>query len=201
MPGAVAELFGLQMYRPASAADEFVGSLVLRARGDTAALRPLLARAVERAGAGVTIGELVPAAWALEFAFGAPRFAVALFGAFALLAVALAAVGLFGIVAFAVARRTRELGIRVALGADPAALTRTILGQSLRLVAVGCAVGLAGAYGGAGALRALVYGVSPTDPTALGGAVVLLAVVALAASVVPVRRALRVDPTDALRAE
>jgi len=201
MPGAVAELFGRQMYLPTSAAQEFVGSLVLRARGDTAALRPLLARAVERAGAGVTLGELVSAKWMLEFSFGAPRFAVVLFGAFAVLAVALAAVGLFGIVAFAVARRTREIGIRVALGADPVALTRTILGQSVRLVAVGCAIGLLGAYGAARALRALVYGVSPTDPAALGGAVVLLAAVALAASAVPVRRALRVDPTDALRAE
>jgi ABC-type lipoprotein release transport system permease subunit len=87
------------------------------------------------------------------------------------------------------------------LGADPAALTRTILGQSLRLVAVGCALGLLGAFAAARALRALVYEVSPTDPVALSGAVALLTVVALAASAVPVRRALRVDPTDTLRAE
>jgi putative ABC transport system permease protein len=201
MPGAAAELFGLQMYRPTSAAPEFVGSLVLRARADTAALRPLLARAVERAGVGVTVSELVTAKWMLEFSYGAPRFAVVLLGAFAVLAVGLAAVGLFGIVAFAVARRTREIGIRVALGADPAVLTRTILGQSLRLVAVGCAIGVLGAFGATRGLTALVYGVSPTDPAALGGAVVLLTAVALAACAVPVRRALRVDPTDALRAE
>jgi putative ABC transport system permease protein len=100
-----------------------------------------------------------------------------------------------------VARGTREIGIRVALGADSAALTRAILGQSLKLVAVGCAIGLLGAYGAARALTALVYGVSATDPVALGGAVLLLAVVALAASAVPVRRALRIDPMDTLRAE
>ncbi|MHB1222812.1 MAG: FtsX-like permease family protein [Gemmatimonadaceae bacterium] len=201
MPGAAAELFGLQVYRPASASTEFVGSLVLRARGDTAALRPLLARAIERAGVGVTIGDMVTAEWTLDFAFGGPRFALTLFGAFAVLAVALAAVGLFGIVAYAVARRTREIGIRVALGADPAALTRTILGRSLRLVAVGCTIGVVGAYGASRALTALVYGVSPTDPVALGGAVVLLVVVALAASAIPVRRALRVDPANTLRTE
>jgi putative ABC transport system permease protein len=189
------------MYRPTSAASEPVGSFVLRARGDTAALWPLLAQAVERAGVGVTIGDMVTAEWTLEFAFGGPRFAMVLFGAFAVLAVALAAVGLFGIVAYAVARRTREIGIRVALGADPAALTRTILGQSMRLVAVGCGIGLLGAYGASRALTALVYGVSPTDPAALGGAVALLTAVALAAAALPVRRALHVDPSDTLRAE
>ncbi|HEY5059886.1 MAG TPA: FtsX-like permease family protein, partial [Gemmatimonadaceae bacterium] len=101
----------------------------------------------------------------------------------------------------AVARRTREIGIRVALGADAAALTRAILGQSLKLVAVGCAIGLLGAYCASRALTTLVYSVSPTDPVALGGAVVLLAVVALAASAVPMRRALSIDPTQTLRAE
>jgi len=203
MPGAAADLFGWQMYRSASAgeAEESSGTFVLRARGDTAALRPLLSRAVERAGVGATVAEVVPASWVLEFAFGGPRFAMALFGAFAVLAVALAAVGLFGIVAYAVARRTREIGVRVALGADPAALTRTVLGRSMRLVAIGCGIGLLGAVGTSRALTALVYGVSPTDPTAIGGAVVLLAVVALAASAVPLRRALRANPADTLRAE
>jgi putative ABC transport system permease protein len=201
MPGSAAELFGLQMYRPSSAAEEFVGSLVLRARGDTAALRRVLARAVERAGVGVTLGEVVPAEWTLEFAFGGPRFAVALFGAFAALAVALAAVGLFGIVAYAVARRTREIAVRMALGADPAALTRTILGQSVRLLVLGLGIGLLGAYGASRALTALVYDVSPTDPVTVGGAVVLLLAISLAASALPLRRALRVNPADTLRAE
>ena len=202
MPGGTAAVFfNLQMYRPSSIAPVSAGSFVLRIRGDLATLRPLLARAVERAGVGATLQDMVAAESTFEYAYHGPRFALWLFGAFALLAVALAAVGLFGIVAFSVARRTREIGIRVALGADPAALTRTILGQSLRLVAAGCALGLLGAFVAAQALRALVYEVSPTDPVALGGAVMLLTVVALAASAVPVRRALRVDPTDTLRAE
>lgn len=201
MPGATAEHFALQVYLPASAAPEPSGSFVLRTHGDAAALRPPLAHAVERAGVGATLGGMTPATWLLEFAYGAPRFGVALFAAFAGIAVGLAGVGLFGIVAYAVARRTREIGVRVTLGADPAALTRTILGESARLVALGCGVGLLGAYATSRALTALVYGVSPTDPTALGAAVGLLVAVALSASAVPVRRALRVNPTDALRAE
>lgn len=116
-------------------------------------------------------------------------------------AVVLAAVGLFGIIAHAVARRTREIGIRIALGADPAALTRAILTQSARLVVVGCAIGLVTAYAAGSALTKIVYGVSATDPVSLAVSVVPLFATALPASAVPVRRALRVDPMDTLRAE
>lgn len=201
MPGGrAAEFFNLQMYFPTDDG-ESTGGLVLRARGDPATLRPMLARAIERAGVRATLRNVVTAESTLEYAYRQPRYAAALFGAFALFAVVLAAVGLFGIVAFAVARRTREIGIRVALGADPMMLTRTILGRSLRLVAVGCAIGLVGAYASARALTALLYQVSPTDPVALGGAIALLTAVALAASAIPVRRALRIDPTETLRAE
>lgn len=116
-------------------------------------------------------------------------------------AVVLAAVGLFGIIAHAVARRTREIGIRIALGADPAALTRAILTQSARLVVVGCAIGLVTAYAAGSAPTKIVYGVSATDPVSLAVSVVPLFATALPASAVPVRRALRVDPMDTLRAE
>lgn len=201
MPGSTELFFSLQMYRPTSAAPTFPGSFVLRARGDATTLRPLLARAVERAAVGATLRKVDTAESTLGYAFNGPRFALTLFAAFALLAVALATVGLYGIVAFAVARRSREIGIRVVLGADPTALTRTIVGQTLGLVAIGCAIGLFAAYGAGRGLSALLVDVSPNDPTALGGAMVLLAVIAVGASVVPVRRALSVDPTDTLRAE
>jgi ABC-type antimicrobial peptide transport system permease subunit len=122
-------------------------------------------------------------------------------GAFALLGLLLTAVGLFGIVAFAVARRTREIGIRVALGADPASLARAILGQSLKLAAVGCAIGLAGSYAAARGLSALVFHIRPTDPLSLGGAIALMTIVAVTAAAFPVREALRVDPVETLRSE
>jgi predicted permease len=201
MPGSTELYFGLQMYRPTSAAPTFAGSFVLRARGDATTLRPLLARAVERADVGATLRKVDTAESTLGYAFNGPRFALTLFAAFALLAVALAAVGLYGIVAFAVARRSREIGIRVVLGADPTGLTRTIVGQTLALVAAGCAIGLIAAYGAGRGLSALLVDVSPNDPAALGGAMMLLALIAVGASVVPVRRALSVDPTDTLRAE
>lgn len=132
---------------------------------------------------------------------GAPRFAVVLFGAFALLAVALATVGLFAVVSYAVARRTREIGVRVALGAGPGVVGRLILGNGLRLVMVGCGLGLLGVYAATRMLTAFCYDVSPPDTTLLVGAVLLLIAIALVASVVPMRRALRIDPTKTLRAE
>jgi ABC-type antimicrobial peptide transport system permease subunit len=96
-------------------------------------------------------------------------------------------VGLFGTVVFAVARRTREIDIRMALGADPASLTRSILGQSVKLAAIGCSIGLAGTYGVARGLSALVYHVPPTDPVSFGGAVALMTAVAIVAAAFPVR--------------
>jgi ABC-type antimicrobial peptide transport system permease subunit len=197
MPGASQEFFGLQMYRATSV--QFDRTLVLRARGDATTLRPFLARAVEGAGVGVVLSDVVAAETSLEFAFRGPRFALGLFGTFASLAVVLAAIGLFGIVSFAVTRRTREIGIRVALGAEPATLIRTILGQTARLVAVGSGIGVIGAFAAGQALTAILYGVRPNDPAALAAAVVLLGVIALVASAIPVRRALRIDPTEALR--
>lgn len=201
MPGSDAELFRLQMYRAAGGTTGAAGSLVLRVRGDPEALRPLLARAVERAGVGVTLRNVVGAESTLDYAFAVPRFAVVLFGTFALLAVALATVGLFAIVSSAVARRTHEIGVRVALGAGPGVVGRLILGDGLRLVMVGCGLGLLGVYAATRTLTTFLYDVSPPGTTLLVGAVWLLIAVALVASAVPMRRALRIDPAKTLRAE
>jgi predicted permease len=202
MPGGrAAEFYKLQMYLSSVDDEESVGPFILRARGDPAMLRTALERAVESAGVGATLARITTAETQLEFAYRGPRVAMFILGAFALIALMLTAVGLFGIIAFAVARRTREIGIRVALGADSAALTRSILGQSLKLAAVGCVFGLAGAYAAARGISALVYRVRPTDPASFGGAIVLMAVVAIMAAVLPVRQALRVDPADTLRSE
>src|SRR5205814_5992709 len=201
MPGRAPDFFGLQLYVTPGHMDRSGGRLIVRARGDASSLRLVLARAIERAGVGVKLDGVFTAKSALEFAYRAPRLATMIFGAFTALAVVLAAVGLFGIIAHAVARRTREIGIRVALGADPSALTRAIVSQSARLVALGCAIGLVTAYAAGSTLTKIVYGVSATDPASLAVSVVLLFAVALLASVIPVRRALRVDPMDTLRAE
>jgi len=130
-----------------------------------------------------------------------PRFAMTLMGTFAGLALALAAVGLYGVVAFAVAGRTREIGIRMALGARTAHVLRLVVGQGLGLAAAGLAIGLVTAIATGRVMASLLYQVEITDARTLAAAVALLAVVTLGATLAPARRAVGVEPTEALRAE
>jgi ABC-type antimicrobial peptide transport system permease subunit len=116
-------------------------------------------------------------------------------------ALALASVGLYGVMAYTVAQRTREIGIRVALGARPRQVLRMVVGGGMTLVAAGTAIGTAGALAASRVASGLLYGVSSTDVTTYLGIAGLLAAVALVATILPARRALRVDPLRALRAE
>ncbi len=129
------------------------------------------------------------------------RFAMALLTAFAAIALVLAAVGLYGVIAYSVAQRTREIGVRVALGAQAADVARLVLVEAVRLAAVGVVLGVAGALAATGALRGLLFGVGPGDPATFIVIALLLAAVALLSAYLPTRRALGVDPTEALRAE
>jgi putative ABC transport system permease protein len=108
-------------------------------------------------------------------------------------------VGIFGVVSFATARRTRELGVRMALGARGSDVQRLVLGETLRTVGVGVAVGVVIAVAGARVLRALVYGVSTTDPLTFAVVPVIVVAVAVLAAMIPARRAARVDPATVLR--
>jgi ABC-type antimicrobial peptide transport system permease subunit len=130
-----------------------------------------------------------------------PRFYAVLLGAFATIALLLAALGVFGVMSYAVAQRRREIGIRVALGADPSELLRMVLGNALALVGAGIGVGLLGAVALSRIMATLLFELSPTDPATLVGVAALLAAVALLASYLPARRATRVDPLVALRSE
>jgi ABC-type antimicrobial peptide transport system permease subunit len=129
------------------------------------------------------------------------RLVGVLAGAFAGLATLLAAVGLYGVLAYTVARRTREIGVRVALGASARAVRALVLGQVGRLVLAGAVFGAAGALALGRAARALLYEVGTADPLAYGGAALVLGAVALAAAALPAARAARVEPTRALRYE
>ena len=120
---------------------------------------------------------------------------------FALLAALLASVGIYSLIAYSVAERTRELGIRIALGADRRAVVRLILGEGLGLAAVGIAIGLGGSLLLTGSLKTMLYEVSPLDPAVLAVTSVGVLLVTALASYVPARRALRVDPMSALRAD
>lgn len=124
-----------------------------------------------------------------------------MFAIFGIAALALASIGLYGVMSYSVAQRTQEMGVRVALGAQRADVVRLVLGGGARLVAVGVVIGIPAAIGLAQLLRSQLYGISATDPLTFGFVPLLLMLVALVASLVPARRATRVDPVEALRAE
>jgi putative ABC transport system permease protein len=130
-----------------------------------------------------------------------PRVSMLLLSAFAVSALLLAVVGIYGVVSYAVTERTRELGVRMALGADAGDTLRLVLGKSMLLVGAGTACGLAVAVGVTRAIARLLYGVSPLDPIVFAGVSALLAASGLIASFIPARRATRVDPIVALRVD
>jgi len=129
------------------------------------------------------------------------RIGGTLMTAFAGFALVLAAIGLFGVIAYAVSERTREIGIRMALGAKPREVFRLVVGQGMVLALIGLLVGLPLALGMGRAVAGLLYGVAPNDFATFAGVAVLLALVAFAACYIPARRAMRVDPIIALRYE
>jgi ABC-type antimicrobial peptide transport system permease subunit len=137
----------------------------------------------------------------LSSAVAEPRFQALLLGTFAALALLLAAVGIYGIVAQSVAERTREIGIRMALGANCARVLRQVMAEGMALALTGVALGLAGALAAGRMLSALLYGVTASDPLTYAGASLVLTGIAAAACYLPARRAARVDPVIALRWE
>jgi putative ABC transport system permease protein len=129
------------------------------------------------------------------------RLALVLFAAFAIAALLLAVAGVYGVLAGSVAERTREIGVRSALGATPRNIVGLVVGQGGRLAAIGIAIGLAGSLAVTRYLSSLLFNIQPTDPATLGGVAALLAVVTVAACLIPATRAARVDPSRALRSE
>jgi putative ABC transport system permease protein len=129
------------------------------------------------------------------------KFTLVLLAIFAAVAMGLAAVGIYGVISYAVTQRTREIGIRIALGAARHDVLRLVVGQGTQLALAGVVVGLGGAFALTRVMRSLLFEVSATDPMIFGAAALFLGVVALAASYIPARRAMSVDPTVSLRYE
>jgi putative ABC transport system permease protein len=177
------------------------GNFAMRAAGDRDAVLTEIRRAVHEVDPSLDVWQPQTMDDYLAGPMAQPRTSAILLSGFALVALLLAAVGLYGALASAVGERTHELGIRAALGATPGRLRREVLGQALIVCGFGLVVGLAGALAASRMLTALLYEVSPTDPAALLGACVVLLGVAALAAYIPARRATRIDPAHALRAE
>ena len=130
-----------------------------------------------------------------------PRLIMSLLLVFAAVGLVLGAVGVYGVIAYAVGERRREIGVRLALGAEPGRVALSVLVQGVRYAALGVAIGLAGSLGVTRLMRSLVFGVSPTDPATFVALSVFLVVVAALASYLPARDAARTDPMVAMRAD
>ena len=181
--------------------DELGAYLVIRASGDLNVLKPQLHAALRDVRGDLSTVEIRPLTEMLDTDYRPLRLGTAMFGTFALLAIILAGVGLFGILAFSVALRTRELGIRSALGARAADLVRLVIAEGVGVVAVGLILGGLVSWYASGAVQSLLFNTNVRSTTPLAVAAILLGVVALVASAIPAWRAARVDPVIALRAE
>lgn len=175
--------------------------LVVRSAGDPLRLAPQIRAEVLAIDRDQPVAHVDLLADLVARSFAGRRFHMLLVGSFALLALLLAGLGIYGVMAYAVAQRTREIGVRIALGAGARAVCLLLLRGALALTAAGIAAGTALALGLGRGLQALLYGTESHDPAVLLAAAALLAAVALSASLVPTLRALRIDPVRALRAE
>ena len=174
-------------------------SLVVRARGN--ALAPAIRQAVWSVDKDQPVVRLATMDNLLDASAAERRFALILFEAFALAALVLAAAGIYGVLSGSVAERTREIGLRSALGASRGSILTLVVRQGMTLSGLGVVIGLAGALAASQAIAAMLFGVSPLDPVTYLGVIVLLAAVSAIACAVPAWRAMQVDPAIALRAE
>ncbi len=173
--------------------------LVIRSAGDAGAVAAAVRSAVAAIDKNQPVAEVTTMAHIVESRLESRRLNTLLLGLFAGLALGLAAVGAFGVASYAVARRTREIGIRMALGATPGSVVKLVIGENLLLAVAGAAIGLAGAAAASRLLARFLFGVSPAEPAILAGATLALIAVVTASGLFPARRAMRIDPIAALR--
>jgi len=190
-----------EVYLPYAAVPRATMSLAVRAVGDPSALTDTVRSLLADLDPTLAAYDVAPLGRLVENSFIPQTLAASMLWVFGTGALVLAAVGLYGVLAFTVGQRTREIGIRVALGARTGEVARLVVGQSLRLVLIGLGLGLVVAWGGGRALSSLLFGVEAADPFSYAATVAVLLTVGIAASLAPVRRALRVDPVVALRVE
>jgi putative ABC transport system permease protein len=189
------------MYVPYDQAPFWGAVVAVRTALDPAAVSAAIRGQVAHIDPDLPVTQFQTLSQGIDATAAQPRFRATLFALFGLIALLLATAGIFGVVSYSVVRRTRELGIRTALGATPGRIRRMVLWEGGVLAAAGLGIGIAAALPLTRILRSELYGIGAGDPLAYAGTIVLLALVALAACYFPARRAMRVDPTVALRCE
>jgi predicted permease len=191
----------LTLYRPFAQATNTDNTVVARVTGDPAAFASAMRAATAGLDRTVPVSDIRTVPSIVSASLARTRFTATLLTAFALLALTLGAVGVYGVVSYVVTERTREMGVRIALGATPARVLALVVARGASLAATGAALGIAGALAAAHALAGLLYGVTTTDLVTFTAAPAVLVAVALVATWLPARRAVRADPLTALRAE
>jgi len=186
------------MYMPALEAGE---NVVIRARGDSAGIAALVRRELAGIDPNQPVARVRTMDEWLSRAVAGPRYRTALFVLFAGLALALSAVGIYGVMSYSVGQRTREIGVRMALGARRLSVLGLVLRQGMGLVLIGVVIGLGGAFALTRIIGSLLFNVGTRDPATFTGVALVLAAVAFIACYVPARRATKVDPMVALRCE
>jgi predicted permease len=193
---------GIQIYFPIAQNPNFgTMDLVVRSRLPMEALIGAVSRAMAEVDPAMPTREFWTLEATLDRTLSPRRFTLQVLAGFGIAALILAALGIYGVLAHSVADRTREFGIRIALGASPVRVRRAVLGRTLLLAGAGIGIGLAAALAATRLLRSMLFGVSPVDPATIAGMVVILVAVATLSGIVPARRATRVDPLEALRSE
>jgi predicted permease len=177
------------------------GVLLVRAAGDPLSQASGVRNAIRQLDPGLAIFGVEALDLTVARSISRRRFTTVLLGLFAAVALTLAAVGIYGVLSYGVARRTREIAIRAALGARPKEIVRLIVGEGLILTSLGLLIGLSGAIALTRLLASLLFGVTPTDLTTFAAVSVALGIVAVLASYIPARRAMRIEPASALRSE
>jgi predicted permease len=190
-----------ELYRPHAQTPMGAVTLALRTSGDPLALAGLARQTVNAIDADVPVSDVRSMDEVMSESVARPRLIMSLLLVFAGVGVVLGAVGVYGVIAYAVGERRREIGVRIALGAEPGRVAGAVLAQGVRYAAVGVGIGLAGSIAVTRVMRTLVFGVSTTDPLTFVGLSLFLVAVAALASYLPARQAARTDPMVALRAD